>query len=798
MMLRYGWRIFLLALFIGSAVPLQAQQGPVVPIEVKGLQGPVNVRRDGRSIPYIEAKNLRELYFAQGYVTASDRLWQMDLARRTARGELAEVLGRLALEEDKRHRNFGFTQVAEATWPTLKPTSRAALEAYAKGVNAYLAALTDTALPPEFKVLGYRPQPWRPTDSLLIGKLFAEALSTTWQGDLETAAFADLKPETKALIFPEYSPLDVLVVGDDKAPANPKSQISNLRPPSDALLAELRSDREGQTLALERIGLTQNLREASNNWVVSGKRTASGKPLLANDPHLRATAPNIWYLAHLAAPGLRVAGVSAPGVPGILLGHNADMAWGATNLGPDVQDVYAETFNDAGEYQTPQGWRKPVIRREEIKVRKDFSGPATDTQIHEVTVTRHGPVVLKKDNLSYALQWTALSPRAGDFEGFFELQTARNWADFTRVLGHYTGPTQNFIYADTRGNIGYYGAGAIPIRKSGDGSVPYDGATDAGEWTGLIPAKELPMSYNPPSGIIVTANSRVAGKSYKHFLTREWFAPVRARRIYDLLTAKPKLTAEDFLAVQGDTASISGQIFARETLKIAQQPGAYIGSAEWQQFLRDLAAWDGKMAADSRIALLVNETRSVFRRRFLDFLLGERAKNYTFWSNDASFVDRVIAERRVEWLPSSVTSYVEWLQRSHADARQNLTKRYGADESKWTWGAANPGVFFHPLAQIPIVGKQFAVDPYPQSGSGFLLASPNVGIFVSMRHVSEPGNWDASRFGLGLGQSGNPASPYWKDQLNSFRQAAPPAFAFTPAAVTQATRSFTQLVPAPK
>ena len=797
MIFRPVWRI-LASLLLFLPALIQAQ-GPVVPVEVKGLNSPVLVRRDARSIPYIEAKNLRELNFAQGYVTASDRLWQMELARRTARGQLAEVLGRLALEEDKRHRKFGFAQVVEATWPLLKPASRAALEAYTAGVNAYIATLTDANLPAEFKVLGFRPQPWQPTDSLLIGKLFAEALSTTWQGDLESAAFANLKPELKELLFPEFSPLDVLVVGSDKVP-NSKFQVPSSKPvaaPTDALLAELRADRERQTVALERIGLTQDLREASNNWVVSGKRTASGKPLLANDPHLRATAPNIWYLAHLSAPGRRVAGVTAPGVPGVLLGHNANIAWGATNLGPDVQDLYAEKFNAAGEYQTPTGWRKPVVRREEIKVRKDFSSPATDTEALDVTITRHGPIILEQGNAKYALQWTALTPRAGEFEGFFELQTATNWAGFTRALGQYAGPTQNFIYADTLGNIGYYGAGAIPIRKSGDGSVPYDGATDEGEWTRLIPANELPQSYNPPSGIIVTANSRVTGKSYKHFLTHKWFAPVRSRRIYDLLTAKTKLTVEDFLAVQGDITSISAQIFARETLKIAQTPGAANGTAEWQQFLRDLAAWDGRMAADSRTALLVNETRAIFRRRFLAFQLGERAKDYTFWSNDASFTDRIIAERRVEWLPSSITSYDEWLQVCFSEARKNLTKNYGADESKWTWGAATPARFFHPLAQIPLIGKRFAVDPYPQDGSGFLLATPNVGVSVSMRHISEPGNWDTTRFGIGLGQSGDPGSPHWQDQLADYRKVAPAAFAFTPAGVAQATRTLTQLVPAP-
>jgi penicillin amidase len=780
-------------------LPAIAKAQLSVPVEVKGINTPVKVRRDARAIPYLEAANTRDLYFAQGYVTASDRLWQMELARRTARGELAEVLGRLALEEDKRHRTFGFTQVAEATWPLLKPSSKTALEAYAAGVNAYLATLTDATLPAEFKVLGFRPRPWQPTDSLLIGKLFAEALSSTWQSDIQRAAFADLSPERKAWLFPEYSPLDVLVVGNDDGGKERRSEgvKRSARPAvSPDLLAEANAMQGRETLALERVGLTPELRGASNNWVVSGRRTASGRPLLANDPHLRATAPNIWYLVHLAAPGLRVAGVSAPGAPGVLLGHNQFIAWGATNLGPDVQDLYAEKFDPANprRYQTPDGWREATVRREEIKVRKDFSSPATTTETHEVVTTWHGPVIVQ----NYALQWTALTPRAGDFEGFFEVQTARNWADFTRALGQYTGPTQNFIYADTAGNIGYYGAGAIPIRKSGDGSVPYDGATNDGAWTGLIPPAELPRSYNPPSGIIVTANSRVVGKSYPHFLTRSWFAPVRARRIYDLLAAKPKLTVDDFLAVLGDTGSVSGQIFAREVVKMMQGPGAYIGDEEWQKFLAALKTWDARLEADSKMALLVNETRLAFRNRMVRGILGdERAKDFRFWANDATMTDRLIAERPVELLPSSITSYPEMLQICYKEARRNLARRFGEDDGKWTWGAANPGVFYHPLAAVPLIGQQFSVAPYPQRGAGFLMATPNVGVSVSMRHVSEPGNWDAARFGLGLGQSGDPQSPHWKDQFEDWRNAQPRAFPFTPAGVAQAMRTFVQLVPAP-
>lgn len=794
-------------LWLGTMLA-NAQAAPSNSLQVKGLRAPVTVRQDERGIPYIEARDTHDLYLAQGYITARDRLWQMDFTRRTGRGELAEVLGRLALEEDKRRRTLGYSPVVEATWPLLKPASQAALLAYAEGVNAYLSTLTDSDLPAEFKVLGYRPRPWQPTDSLIVGKLFAEFLSTTWQTDLLRAAFADLPAEKKVLLFSEYSPLDVLVVGsDDKKPApkpvNKKTKTARTALQTDramAVWASVQDDLARQTLSLEQVGFSPELRQASNNWVVSGKRTASGKPLLANDPHLRATAPNIWHMAHLTAPDLRAAGVVAPGVPGILLGHNDRIAWGATNLGPDVQDLYIEKFDpqNPNRYQTPGGWRDAVIRREEIKIRSGFTSAETVTETLEVKVTRHGPILLQRDGINYALQWTALTPRAGEFEGFFEVQTAKNWDEFTKALAQYAGPTQNFIYADVAGNIGYYGAGAIPIRKSGDGSVPYDGATDAGEWVGLIPANELPRSYNPSSGLIVTANSRVVGQDYPHFLTHEWFAPVRARRIYELLTAKQKLTADDMLAVQGDITSISGRTFAGEVINLASAPDAPAGDAAWQGFVKTLQDWDGRMAADSTAALLVNETRMVFRRRMLESILGpERAAKFTFWASDANMTDYLIAARPAAYLPAKFKNYTALLQDCLTEARANLTKRLGTDESKWLWGVETQVRFFHPLAQLPLVGQQFLVAPFPQNGSGFTLATPNVGAGVSMRHVSEPGNWDKTRFGIGLGISGDARNPHWQDQLSDWRNTTPRTFPFTAAAVAQAARATTTLQPTP-
>src|SRR5215831_17281111 len=593
-------------------------------IQVPGLRAPVTVRRDERGIPYIDATNEHDLYFAQGYITAGDRLWQMDLMRRNVRGEMAEIFGEAALSEDKRHRTFGVGHVADETAAHLPANLNTALNDYANGVNAYIDSLTDRTLPVEFLLLQYKPRHWAPADSLCVGKLLAEYLSNSWQLDIMRAAMMSLPKEKREALLPETSPLDVIVVGSDRPqapgpPANPRRLSAGL-PPTPELLNQLSASLESERKSFAQLGLAApdlETFQASNNWVVSGKLTASGKPLLANDPHIPATAPNIWYQTELIAPGMHVAGVTFPGAPGIVLGHNDFIAWGATNLGPDVQDVYIEKFDPdhPGKYLTPDGWRDAEIRHEQINVRKNPLDPkSVQAQTLDVTVTRHGPIILEQNGVRYALRWPALDPANLEIAGIFDVNLAHNWKEFTAAMSKYTGPTQNFVYADVEGHIGYYGAGKIPIRKSGDGSVPYDGATDAGEWTSYIPFDKLPHTFDPPSGIIVTANQRVVGKDYPIFLSHNWAPPYRARRIYDLLSAKSNLTADDFRRIQGDTYSIAGVTFARAAAKslkaVLSEPGASatgpnVTREQLAKLSTDLEAWDGMMNADSHAAAVV-------------------------------------------------------------------------------------------------------------------------------------------------------------------------------------------------
>lgn len=753
------------------------QTAPPV-LTVAGLKENVTVRRDERGIPYIEAAGDADLYFAQGFVTAQDRLWQMDVLRRVPRGELSEIFGKQVLEEDKRWRRYGFAKVVEDSLPLLSPDLRAALENYSRGVNAYIATLDEKTLPVEFKILQYKPRDWRPTDTLVIGKILADALSSTWQSDLLRASIQNFPKEKLADLTNNVTPYDVVLFGKD---TEVKSQLrikNDKLPVTNDELKAAEAEAEIRRRSLERIGFYAEELAASNNWVISGKRTLDGKPILANDPHLLPSAPGIWYLTHLAAPNVRVSGVTFPGVPGIVLGHNEFIAWGATNVGPDVQDLYREQFDAQGRVKTPNGWENAKTRREEIKVRQNPLSPATETQTFEATETRNGIILTEENNQKYALKWTALDPKNQEFEAFFSLNRARNWEDFKKALKTYGGATQNFVYADTAGNIGWYAAGRIPIRRTGEGELPYDGATADGDWTGYIPFEELPHLYNPPENFIVTANQRIVGTSYKYRqISRDAATPWRARRIYDLLNANQKATMNDVRDVQHDSFNIPLSNLAREIVKVS-------ANTEIKQLL---GGWDGRMTADSKGAVVVNEIRNC--------LAGAIAYENTPVPNyiiRERILDWAIREKPARWLPKNFAGYTDFINACEKDSLASLEKRLGADREKWIWGNVFQSRFQHPLAIAPLIGAQFVIKPVGINGSG---QTPNVGSYVSMRHITSPGNWDATRHVIPLGESGNPQSPHWKDQFEAWRTGSPEIFPFSKDAVMKAAKETVTMQP---
>lgn len=792
--------IIFLFICVSAFVPLQEPHK----IQLQGIKATVTIRRDERGIPYVEAQNDEDLYFGQGYATAADRLWQMDLFRRTARGELAEVMGagpsNAALDQDKLHRTYGFIQAAEAEYANLSARSRSVLDAYARGVNAYASSLDAKSRPPEFQILNYDFRPWTPQDSIVVVKLFFEALSDTWRLDLMRQNLASLPAEKKAALMPVVSSLDVLVVGKDvPARATPARSTGAVASPlSTESQKALAHNASIAADALDRVGLHTDELAASNNWVISGKRTVSGKPLLANDPHLRPSAPSIWYMMHLSAPGIRIAGVTSAGLPGVIIGHNEHIAWGFTNVGPDVQDLYLEKFDPANpkRYQTPSGWQDAVIRREEIKVRKGLASPEHDIVTHEVTVTRHGPIIFEGDGKRYALRWTAFDSKRMTGDLNYALNRARNWDEFKIALQSFVAPTQNVVYADVKGHIGYHASGIVPIRKSGDGSVPYDGSTDAGEWVDYIPIAKLPNLYDPPSGMIVTANQRIVGTDYPYHLTHLWAQPYRARRIFDLLSEKPKHTSDDFRRIIGDVYSIAGTHFAQEVVKTLR-PKLTPADDKLRATLDAFEKWDGRINAESTVAPMMAQMRLAFRSKILTGALGPDLVRGFQWSNFDTTLDRIIKEQPADWLPKEFSSYADLLRASHDEARQTLTRSLGADESKWTWGEMVKARFPHPLSAAPLIGVQFTVPPFPQNGTGgFIGATVNVGAAVSMRLIADPGDWDKTQMGIALGGSGLNKSPHWNDQLADWRAVTPREFPFTPAAVAKATKSTLVLEPA--
>ena len=790
--------LFLIPVCLAIVPQTSAQQNA---IQIKGIKDRITIRRDERGIPYVEAQNDEDLYFGQGYATAQDRLWQMDLFRRTARGELAEVLGagpnNIAVDQDKLHRTYGFAQAAEAEFAAASPRTRTMLEAYARGVNAYATSLDPKSMPPEFQILQYSFRPWTPADSCVVVKIFFEALSDTWRLDIMRQSLSILPAEKRIELMPEISPIDVLVVGKDTQSKSKSATMKRAAVSNEALI-KLAQNQEIAAAGLDRIGFHTDALAASNNWVVSGSHTVTGKPLLANDPHLRPTAPSIWHMVHLSAPGVRVAGVGSAGLPGVIIGHNDRIAWGFTNVGPDVQDLYVEKFNpdNAKQYQTPSGWQDAVIRPEQIKVRKGIGSSEYDTVTHNVTVTRHGPIIFEGDGKRYALRWTALDPAKNNADVSYTLNRARNWKEFNTALESFTAPTQNIVYADVEGHIGYHAAGVVPIRKSGDGSVPYDGSNDAGEWTSYVPVAKLPTVFDPPSGIIVTANQRIVGTDYPYFLTHSWAQPYRARRIYDLLSEKPKLSSEDFRRIIGDVYAIAGVTFTREAVKLLR-PKLIPADEKLKATLDAFEQWDGRVNAESTVAPIASQMRLVFRSKILTAALGSVLfRNYQ-WSNFDTTLDRVLKEQPAAWLPKEFSSYADLLRACHDDAISNLTNNLGADQTKWTWGEMAKARFPHPLGPAPLIGAQFTVPPFPQNGTGGLIgATVNVGASVSMRLIADPSDWDKTQQGIALGESGLPKSPHWSDQLADWRAVTPRAFPFTAATVLKAAKETLVLEPA--
>jgi penicillin amidase len=737
-------------------------------LRLNGLNAPVSVIYDARAVPNITALSMEDLFFAQGYVTAQERLWSMDMYRRYAAGELSGALGANYVKRDIYQRTLGLRQVAEQAAANLSPRDRSYMEAYARGVNAYIADHQHN-LPLEFRVLRYRPNAWTVEDSFLVGASLSEALNHGYyKAKLEREKILTrLGPELTNDLYVNTSFRDVPpgtdqqeIRGDDPTPGEEEQPRSS--PRKDQMLRGIARwpQHEAEEILASLSG--SPLRPGSNNWVLSGAHTVSGKPLLANDMHLGHRMPNTWYEAHLTCGDYDVVGVTLPGLPAVIVGHNQHIAWGITNVGADVEDIYIETFNDKGQYLTPSGWQEPEHRKETIHVLRGGDIPL------DVIVTRHGPIItglLKHETRMLALHSVDWDPKYPMTYPFFDINMSHNWDEFNTALAKFTAPSENFVYADVDGHIGYHATGVIPIRANGDGSLPVNGSDDAHEWTGAIPYDKLPSAYDPPSGVIATANSRITPDGYPYSIATEWVAPYRTERIYHVLHEDKKFSPSDMLALQTDVYSAFDRFLAQRfayAVDHASHPSERARKAA--DLLRD---FDGRMEIHSPAAAIVRVARGKLEKILLESTLGpEDAKLYNWFMSEV-WLENTVLLQPPRWLPAQYPDYNNLLA---AAVEQAVTdKRAPHDLSKWNYGKTFPVQSSHDLfGKIPFINRWAGPGVLPQSGDGTTVKQVGRDFGPSERLTVDFSNFDNSTLNIVNGQSGHIFNPHFNDQWNAW------------------------------
>jgi penicillin G amidase len=745
-------------------------------LKVHGLSARVTVIRDEHGVPTIDAASLDDLFFAQGFVTAQDRLWQMDMMRRFAAGEISELLGDEFLPHDREQRILGLRVAARKSLEVSSAQNRDHFEAYARGVNAYIELHRDR-LPIEFRILGYSPRPWTPEDSTLIASQMVKDLNHYPYRDAldREKILAKLGPELTSELYVNSSwhdrpptvtrptlekKVDQDIDEDDPPRRPPASSVASGKTGASfqSLASVLESDADARLV----IG--------SNNWVVSGAHTVSGKPLLSNDMHLGHQMPNLWYEAHLLCANFDVAGVTLPGLPYVIVGHNQRIAWGFTNVGPTVEDIYIETFNPEGQYLTPEGWKAPEHRSEIIHVKGNAD------VVVDVALTRHGPIIselLPGETRKLALRWTLYDGTHGPF---FEVNSAQNWEQFRKAFSAFDAPGQNVVFADVDGNIGYQTTGKIPIRASGDGSLPENGSDNAHEWTGYIPFDKLPSGYNPAAGIIATANGRITPDGYAYSISTGWEAPWRTARIYRVLESGKKFSPADMLALQTDIYSDVDRFFAERFVYGVDH--AKKASPRAQQAAEILRGWDGRMTADSAAPTIAYRSRAELARLLLEPKLGAAPadpkqinstlswKSYS-WGMASVWLENVVHHQPSRWLPDGYGSYDDLLAAAvesavgGPDASQDL--------ASWKWGAFRPVEIQHPiLGRVPLLQRWTGPGVQPQSGSGYTVKAVSRSHGPSERFTADLSDLDQTTLNLVTGEAGNFLSPYYMDQWKAW------------------------------
>lgn len=746
-------------------------------LRLPGLQASVDVRRDTHGVPHIEAANMDDLLEAQGFVTAQDRLWQMDMARRMAAGDAAEVLGRKFIDHDLMQRMLAMRPTAERLVSTLSDRDRRYLEDYARGVNA---CMDQYALPAEFRLLMYKPEPWRPVDSLLVVLSMAQMLDQHWPQKLDREQVtARIGPTLAADLYPTGSWRDhppTALAPDLTAPNQVIPQIP--LDPSQAERKDLLHLR-----SLTRDTSCEGCIAGSNEWAVSGAHTASGNPMLSNDMHLEHQIPDIWYETGLEAGSFHAAGVTVPGIPFIVAGHNDHLAWGLTALGGDTQDIYVEKTNGQGQYLGLDGWHPFEHDRETIHVRG-----GSDITI-DVERTDHGPVIsplLPHEKRVLSLKWSIYDPRATGFP-LFDLDNASDWTDFRAALRQWCAPTLNFVYADDQGHIGYQAAGFFPERPAGLQGIPI--ADTQHEWQGFIPFDQLPTTLDPANGILATANARITPDGYQYPLTLEWADPYRNERIWKWLAGKDKLTSQDMLTLQTDVYSEVDQELAQRFAYAIDH--ASRASARLEQAANLMRTWNGVVGVDSSAAAIVDGAKAAFWPLVLKPRLGNDWQLY-HWDESGFAREKLIMNPSAAWLPKKYANWDDLLTAAVAQGIEHAPH----DLSKWRYGYAHPVDIQHPLyGLLPYYKNWTGTGVQPQSGDTSTVKQVGRTFGPSQRFTIDWSDPDQATENIVMGESGDPLSPYYRDQWPFWYKGKTFALPFSSAAVGAAAKHTLRLLP---
>jgi len=730
-------------------------------IRVPVLQKTADVYRDRFGVPHIFAANDIDLFKAAGYVTAQDRLWQLDFTRRIALGRLSEILGETTLEQDKFLRLIGFGRIAEEIWPQLSPESRAVYQAYADGINAFMTTHR-AKLPVEFSLLGYEPDLWRPQDSIAFARVMAWNLSFSWHIDIVLGRLVEKLGVRKAReVFPDFPKTGPFII-----PAG-------VRPNWSSTASFLRAGQSVQAL----LG-SNGVRLGSNAWVVSGEKTPCGKPMLANDPHLQLMAPSVWYQMHLAGENLNVTGVALPGIPGIVIGHNDKIAWGLTNGMVDDADFYVEkTAPDSSKrYWDGKAWQEFTMLEEEIQVKNQ------EPVMFPIRFTQNGPVISEQHPAAdgsqgvISMRWTGQAV-SDEMSAYLQLMRAGTWDDFVASLQDFKVPAQNFVFAGSDGDIGYYLAGAIPLRRR-NGMLPQKGWSKAGRWNGFIPFEKLPHVKNPPLGYIFTANNKIVSDRYPYYISDLWEPPSRAARIQERLQAQTVFTVDDFISMQSDVESVLARSLLPVILHSVETRLDSTTDGDLAMLYRLIKDWDGVEAAD-RIepsifhALFVSLTKNTLQDE-----MGEALYESYIKTGNVPFrvMPALLARPESSWFDDVNSSQVESMDdiiaRSLIDAGKMLRQTAGDRISDWRWGEVHQLKMMHPLGRHEALDFILNIGPFPRPGSTATLdnseyrfAEPFASVVgPSMRQIVDLCDLQHSLSIITTGESGQRLSEHYKDQ----------------------------------